>query len=212
MLKSGLIVGAVMLVLSLGGSLITPLCVPCLALIVGIGAGYLAGTFDKPLASGASAQVGAGAGAIAGVGALASHRLSLKSKVPVMPSPIFGATVLITAIAGCLTYLGKFPGLTLFVFVTGGWIISLCLHEFGRALLAWLGEDKSVADKGYLTLNPVKYTHGLFSIVFPRDANVSSQYLGVGAGLAPAQAGNRKGLPLLFEKIHANLLLSVHLA
>jgi para-aminobenzoate synthetase component 2 len=30
---------------------------------------------------------------------------------------------------------------------------------------------------------------------------VSSQYLGVEAGLAPAQAGNRKGLPLLFEKI-----------
>jgi hypothetical protein len=31
--------------------------------------------------------------------------------------------------------------------------------------------------------------------------SVSSQYLGVRAGLAPAQAGNRKGLPLLFEKI-----------
>jgi hypothetical protein len=75
MLKSGLIVGAVMLVLSLGGSLLTPLCVPCLALVVGIGAGYLAGTFDNPIASGASAQVGAGAGAIAGVGALIGHLL-----------------------------------------------------------------------------------------------------------------------------------------
>jgi hypothetical protein len=31
--------------------------------------------------------------------------------------------------------------------------------------------------------------------------SVSSQYLGVRAGPAPAQAGNRKGLPLLFEKI-----------
>jgi Zn-dependent protease len=97
----------------------------------------------------------------------ASYRQSLKSKVPVMPSPIFGAIVSVTAIAGSLTYLGKFPGPTLFVFVTGGWIISLCLHEFGHALIAWLGGDKSVADKGYLTLNPVKYTHGLFSIVFP---------------------------------------------
>jgi Zn-dependent protease len=96
-----------------------------------------------------------------------SYRLSLKSKAPVMPSPIFGAIVLITTVAGSLTYLGKFPGVTLFVFVTGGWIISLCLHEFGHALLAWLGGDKSVADKGYLTLNPIKYTHGLFSIVFP---------------------------------------------
>jgi hypothetical protein len=34
------------------------------------------------------------------------------------------------------------------------------------------------------------------------NEQVSSQYLGVGAGFAPAQAGNRKGLPLLFEKIH----------
>jgi hypothetical protein len=41
-----------------------------------------------------------------------------------------------------------------------------------------------------------------FSRVFCNEAKiVSSQYLGVGAGLAPAQAGNRKGLPLLFEKI-----------
>jgi hypothetical protein len=34
------------------------------------------------------------------------------------------------------------------------------------------------------------------------DPELSSQYLGVGAGLAPAKAGNRKGLPLRFEKIH----------
>lgn len=73
MLKSGLIIGVVMLVLSIGTTLITPLCVPCLALLAGVVAGYLAGTFDKPLASGASAQVGAGAGAIGGVGALLGH-------------------------------------------------------------------------------------------------------------------------------------------
>jgi hypothetical protein len=35
----------------------------------------------------------------------------------------------------------------------------------------------------------------------PGASLVSSQYLGVRAGLAPAQAGNRKGLPLLFEKM-----------
>jgi hypothetical protein len=36
--------------------------------------------------------------------------------------------------------------------------------------------------------------------------SVSSQYLGVRAGLAPAQAGNRKGLPLPFEKIPYSLI------
>ena len=38
----------------------------------------------------------------------------------------------------------------------------------------------------------------------PGASLVSSQYLGVRAGLAPAQAGNRKGLPLLFEKMRKN--------
>ncbi len=70
MIKAGLILGAVMLVLGIGSSLISPLCVPCLAVIAGIGAGYLAGVFDKPLTSGGGAKVGAIAGAIGGAGAL----------------------------------------------------------------------------------------------------------------------------------------------
>jgi hypothetical protein len=44
-------------------------------------------------------------------------------------------------------------------------------------------------------MNYYRYAHN-------NNVIVSSQYLGVRAGLAPAQAGNRKGLPLLFEKIH----------
>ncbi|MEJ5310747.1 MAG: hypothetical protein WHX52_13360 [Anaerolineae bacterium] len=70
MIKAGLILGAVMLVLGIGGSLISPLCVPCLAVLAGIGAGYLAGVLEKPLTSGGSAKVGAIAGAIGGAGAL----------------------------------------------------------------------------------------------------------------------------------------------
>jgi len=70
MIKAGLILGAVMLVLGVGGSLISPICVPCLAVAAGIAAGYLAGVFDKPLTSGDSAKAGAIAGAIGGAGAL----------------------------------------------------------------------------------------------------------------------------------------------
>ncbi len=70
MVKAGLILGVVMLVLGIGGSLITPLCVPCIALLAGLGAGYLAGVYEKPLASGGAAKVGAIAGAIGGAGAL----------------------------------------------------------------------------------------------------------------------------------------------
>ena len=70
MLKSGLIAGGVTFVLALGFTLLSPLCVPCLAFFLGLGAGYLAGVFDKPLDNGSSAKSGAGAGAIGGVGAI----------------------------------------------------------------------------------------------------------------------------------------------
>lgn len=53
----------------------------------------------------------------------------------------------------------------LFVFVV--WIASVCLHEFGHALVAYWGGDRSVKDKGYLTLNPLKYTDVGTSLVMP---------------------------------------------
>ena len=53
------------------------------------------------------------------------------------------------------------------VFVCLGWLVSVCLHEFGHAIVAYWGGDTSVKDKGYLTLNPLKYTHPLLSIILP---------------------------------------------
>jgi hypothetical protein len=49
MIKSSSIFGAAMFVMVLVASLsISPLCALCLPLFVGMGAGYLAGVFDKP--------------------------------------------------------------------------------------------------------------------------------------------------------------------
>ena len=56
--------------------------------------------------------------------------------------------------------------LTFFV-VLIGWIFSLCLHEFSHALVAYLGGDTTVKDKGYLTFNPLKYTHPVYSLLLP---------------------------------------------
>lgn len=53
------------------------------------------------------------------------------------------------------------------VFICLGWLLSVCLHEFGHALVAYWGGDTSVKDKGYLTLNPLKYTHPILSIIVP---------------------------------------------
>lgn len=54
-----------------------------------------------------------------------------------------------------------------FVFVLIGWVISLCLHEFAHARVAYAGGDTSVAAKGYLSLNPLRYTEPVYSLLLP---------------------------------------------
>src|SRR5512136_1208795 len=54
-----------------------------------------------------------------------------------------------------------------FLVVIVGWIISLCVHEFSHALVAYYGGDTTVREKGYLTFNPFKYTHPIFSLLLP---------------------------------------------
>lgn len=51
--------------------------------------------------------------------------------------------------------------------VLGGWAVSLCLHEFGHAAVAYRGGDHSVRDKGYLTLDIRRYTDIGLSFVLP---------------------------------------------
>ena len=54
-----------------------------------------------------------------------------------------------------------------FLVVLVGWVFSLCLHEFSHALVAYLGGDFTVREKGYLTFNPLKYTHPIYSLLLP---------------------------------------------
>lgn len=54
---------------------------------------------------------------------------------------------------------------TLIIFC--GWIFSVCFHEFGHAIVAYWGGDTTVKAKGYLTLNPLKYTDITLSLVIP---------------------------------------------
>ena len=51
--------------------------------------------------------------------------------------------------------------------VLGGWAVSLCLHEFGHAAVAYRGGDRSVREKGYLTLDIRRYTDVGLSFVLP---------------------------------------------
>lgn len=54
-----------------------------------------------------------------------------------------------------------------FAFVMILWLVMLCLHEFSHAWVALQGGDDSVVDKGYLTFNPLRYTHPVYSILLP---------------------------------------------
>jgi len=84
-------------------------------------------------------------------------------------SPIFLAFVAVTAFGGWWSFDDSRHGVRVGVFclVIGGWVISLCLHEFGHAYTAYRAGDRDVEAAGYLTLNPLKYAHPFLSIVLP---------------------------------------------
>ena len=85
-------------------------------------------------------------------------------------SPVFAIPVGAMIVGGVGLWSGAAPGLTIplsILLVVGGWVTSLCIHEFGHAFIAFLGGDRSVASAGYLSLNPLKYTHPLLSIALP---------------------------------------------
>ena len=90
----------------------------------------------------------------------------------VRPSPIFWAIVGLTVLGGALAYwvgadVGPLAYLSVFVFVIAGWVVSLCLHEFGHAFTAWKFGDRDIAMRGYLDLDPRRYSHPVLSIVLP---------------------------------------------
>ncbi|MFI7574096.1 site-2 protease family protein [Micromonospora sp. NPDC049497] len=84
------------------------------------------------------------------------------------PSPVFLALVALFVTSGVLTW-NRYGNVRLdvFLFVVSGWLVSLCLHEYAHAIVAFRAGDRSVAHRGYLTLNPLKYSHPLLSIVLP---------------------------------------------
>jgi len=90
----------------------------------------------------------------------------------VRPSLLFWGIVALTAVGGGLAwYAGArttplaYAGV--FIFVIAGWTVSLCLHEFGHAYTAWRFCDTDVELRGYLTLNPLKYSNPLLSLGLP---------------------------------------------
>lgn len=89
----------------------------------------------------------------------------------VRPSPVFLLVLAVTIAGGVVAWDAEFDSIqakaAVFVLVVAGWIVTLCLHEFAHAYTAWRAGDREVELRGYLTLNPLKYSHPLLSIVLP---------------------------------------------
>ena len=84
-------------------------------------------------------------------------------------SSVFVLLVAVTVGGGVLCTLGGRVLVTtgVILVVLGGWAVSLSLHEFGHAAMAYRGGDTSVADKGYLTLDIRRYTDPTLSFTVP---------------------------------------------
>ena len=93
----------------------------------------------------------------------------LRRRLPsVLPSLNFLLLLLIFTGTGAALWHGLIAGrFAVFVFVVAGWVVSLCLHEFGHALVAYLGGDQAIANTGYLDLDPMRYTDPALSILLP---------------------------------------------
>ena len=90
----------------------------------------------------------------------------------VRPSPVFLAIVAITVAGGVVAWMAAnevkpLAYVGVFTLVIAGWVVSLCVHEFAHAFTAWRFGDHGVAMRGYLTLNPLRYTHPVLSLVLP---------------------------------------------
>jgi Zn-dependent protease len=84
-------------------------------------------------------------------------------------SPIFALLLAITVGGGALCTVPTTVTITagVMLMVLAGWAVSLCLHEFAHAFVAYRGGDASVVNKGYLTLDIRRYLNPMLSFVLP---------------------------------------------
>jgi hypothetical protein len=133
MLIVGLIIGVIAFFLSLGaGVLMSPVCTPCcIAVFLGMGAGFLTGVIEKPGIKDNLAKRGAIAGALGGIGALLGQVISsVTNALLVGPQ---GSVQLIRSFG--LPVAGNFET-TYWLSLVGG---TACFVVWDVALMAGLG-------------------------------------------------------------------------
>jgi Zn-dependent protease len=111
---------------------------------------------------------------------MSTYGLGARSRV-IRPSPLFLTVVAIAAAGGLIAWFEQRPGsrfgdFGVLLLVLGGWVVSVCFHEFAHAYAAYRAGDRSVEARGYLTLNPFKYAHPVLSILLPLVAIVGGGF------------------------------------
>src|SRR3954453_13193673 len=48
-----------------------------------------------------------------------------------------------------------------------GWVLSVVLHEFAHGLVAYLGGDYTIRERGGQTLNPLQYIDPVMTLTLP---------------------------------------------
>lgn len=88
---------------------------------------------------------------------------------PGPPSSLAGPLIMLVwlALGAALARLPQLTGVLTFAFVAVGWVLAVAIHEFGHAAIAYLAGDTTVRDKGYLTLDPRRYTDLGVTLVVP---------------------------------------------
>jgi Zn-dependent protease len=84
------------------------------------------------------------------------------------PSAVFVGLLALCVLGGWMAWSGSGSVRAgVVILVIAGWLVSLCLHEYAHARTAYHAGDTSVAEKGYLTLNPLRYSDVGLSIALP---------------------------------------------
>lgn len=92
---------------------------------------------------------------------------AVPSKAAPKPNPFVGPAILMGWLGLGAWLLAQPTGLGVFAFVMVGWILSVMVHEFSHAATAWLGGDRTVTEKGYLSFDPRRYGDLGVSLVIP---------------------------------------------
>lgn len=90
------------------------------------------------------------------------------------PAPRQGISVNALILIGAVVALGwaltiptALTGFLTFAFVALAWVLSVGIHEFGHAFIAHKAGDTTIVEKGYLTLDPLKYSDLSTTLIFP---------------------------------------------